>query len=510
MKKIREVIRLRFDRGASIGQIATACKMGRSTVGEYLDRAAGANITWPLPEGLSDAELQSQLFPAKRKANSRPVPDWNEVRKQLTRKGVTLLLLWQEYIALNPEGYGYTRYTGLFKNWLATSELSMLQPHKAGEKLWVDWAGLKMSLADAETGELSEISVFVSAMGSSQMIFARAFESENSRNWLEAHVSAFGFYGAMPELVVPDNLKTGVHSPNYYDPELNPAYAELARFYDVAVLPARVKKPRDKAKVENAVQQVERWVLAPLRNRVFFSLEELNEAIAERLCELNDRLMKGPKASRAQLFLSEDKPAMRQLPERRFSYAEWKAFKIGPDYHFEIEGHRYSVPYSFVGKKVDVRFTQWTVEAYHGSKRIASHARSLSRRGYTTDPSHRPEKHAHADWSPGRFIRWAEQIGDGAADFVTSLLESKVHPEQAYRMCLGVMKLEKTYGRERLNAACKRAFLVGSLRYASVKSILERNMETEPVRDELSPLPSHSNVRGGAYYARETICAKSR
>jgi transposase len=505
MKKIREVLRLRHGQGASVHDIAAACAISTSTVHEYLYRSEAAGLGWPLPDETTDEDLERTLFPPRRRKGEpeRPLPDFAKFRAELSRKGVTLKLLWQEYAAEHPDGYGYSRLADLYKEWERKSDVRMLQRHNAGEKLFVDFAGLKAKFKDPESGDIREVPVFVATMGSSQMLYARACLGEDQRSWLEAHALAFEFYGALPMVLVPDNLKAAVTRACYYDPTINQAYAELARFYGLSVLPARVRKPRDKAKVENGVQQVERWVLAPLRERVFLSLCELNEAIGALVDELNRRLMKGPNASRAELFALEDLPAMRPLPESRYVYAEWKMAKIAPDYHVEIEGHKYSVPYRFIGKKVDVRITAQTVEVFEGSAKICSHPRSVSRRGFTTDESHMPEKHAKARWTPERLIRWAESIGPHAARFAQRVLASKEHEEHGFRTILGVLGLERTYPKQRVDAACQRANAVGSLTSSSVKSILEKNLDQLPLPLDAPPMPPHDNVRGADYYRKE-------
>lgn len=502
MKKIREVLRLKFDKGASVRQIAGSCKVSVSTVSEYLCRADAAGFRWPLPDGLTDEELDRALYPPAVKAGEppRPLPDWSKVRSELSRKGVTLLLVWREYRQAHPEGYGYARFAGLFSEWEKKSDVRMLQHHKAGEKLFVDFAGLTVRVVDPNTGEIIEAQIFVAAMGSSQKIFAKACKGQDVESWLLAHVEAFEFYRALPEILVPDNLKAGVTSACYYEPVLNIAYAELAEFYDLAVLPARVRKPRDKAKVESAVLQVERWVLAPLRDRTFFSLSELNEEVAKLVAELNAKVMKGPACSRNDLFETQDLPAMRPLPSVRYSYAQWKSAKVAPDYHVEFEGHKYSVPYSLVSQKVELRATANVLEIYSSKSKVASHMRSLSRFGATTVDEHMPEKHAAAKWTPKRFESWALSIGPQTELFTQRILATKGHKEHGYRTLLGVLGLERKHGKDRLEAACARANTVGALRYGNVKSILEKNLENTSVQPELPSLPTHENIRGAAYY----------
>jgi len=509
MKKIREVLRLRYDRGSSTRQIAQSCKISVSTVSEYLYRASAAGYSWPLPETVNDEELEATLYPPKPRPGEPPrgAPDWPKIQAELSRKGVTLLLLWREYRREHPKGYGYSRFCGMYSDWEKGSELRMLQHHKAGEKLFVDFAGQTLGITDASTGEVKQAQIFVSAMGVSQKIFARACESQDVRSWVTAHVSAFEFYGALPEVLVPDNLKAGVSSPCYYEPTLNASYAELARFYEIAVVPARVRKPRDKAKVESAVQQVERWVLAPLRDRTFFSLSELNEAMAPLVDELNDRKMKGPDCSRNEIFATQDLAAMRSLPGVRFSYASWSSAKVAPDYHIEFEGHKYSVPYRLVGKRVELRAGANVVEIYSGSVKVASHMRSLSRFGFTTMEAHMPESHKAAKWTLERLENWASTIGPEAKALVQRMLACKELKEHGFRAVLGVLGLEKKFGKDRLERACAKANSVGALRYSSVKSILEKNLEEAALQEALPNPGAHGNVRGSEYFWSEEIHA---
>lgn len=510
MKKIREVLRLHLEHGASVRQIAAACDIGRTTVGDYIARIASAELSWPSAGELSEGELQSLLFPVDDKALKRPMPDFAQIHRELSRKGVTLKLLHEEYEAREPNAYSYSRFARYYGNWLKASDLRMVQHHKAGQKMFIDWAGLQVQIADPETGEIRQAPVFVACMGCSQYIFAKVYESMELRWWLTGHVDAFEGCGALPEIVVPDNPKTGVHKPCRFEPALNLSYGELARFYGIAVLPARVRKPRDKAKVENAVQQVERWALAPLRDRVFFSVSEANEALAAKVGEINGRVMKGPGCSRRDLFEQEDKPAMRALPEGQYVFAEWKRVKVAPDYHVEVDRHFYSVPFGLVGKHVDIRIAGSVVEVFDGQARVASHLRAFGRRSYSTLDTHMPEKHrAHAAWTPARIVRWAATVGPNTAAFTQSLLEGKMHPEHGFRMCMGVLSLSKRFEPERVEAACAKALTLGALSYQSVKSILQRGLEGTGRQPDLPALPAHANVRGGEYYAKEAVCAKS-
>jgi transposase len=512
MRKIREVIRLWHGLKASGREIALSVGIARSTVGEFIYRSEAAGLTWPLPEDLSDEDLERLLFPAAPGNGEppRPIPDWPQVQRELSRKGVTLLLLWQEYKASFPDGYGYSRYASLYRDWKDKTDLRMLQRHNAGEKLFVDFAGLTMPVTDPTSGEARFVQVYAAAMGASQRIFAKAYASQTLENWLSANADAFEFYGAVPQILVPDNLKSGVTSADRFEPVMNPAFAEFARHYGVAVIPARPKKPRDKAKVENAVQQVERWVLAPLRNHTFFSLDELNQAIALKVAELDVRLMKGPNASRRELFDEIDGPAMRALEMPRYQFASWKRAKVAPDYHVEFQGHRYSVPHALVGHHVDLRVGLETVEVFEGGKRICGHPRNLSRRGFSTTEAHMPLAHReYAAWTPERLEAWAAQTGPSTKEFVVQMLAGKVHPQQAFRSCMGVISLGKTYTAERLEAACARALRFRATGYRSVKTILEKGLDREEPGAQASPdgHSSHANVRGADYYAAGTSCA---
>lgn len=512
MRKIREVLRLSLGHGCSRQSIAQSVGIARSTVAEYLYRSEAAGLSWPLPPEVSDEDLNRLLFsPCFAKATaSRSAPDWAALHAEHLKRGVTLLLLWKEYKQSNPDGYGYSRFADLYNQWKGSTDLRMLQHHAPGEKLFLDFAGLKMPVTDALTGEIREVQIFCSAMGASHRIFVRAVESQSLKDWLSVLEQALTFYGALPQVLVPDNLKAGVKRADRYEPELNPSFAEFARHYGLVVSPARPYKPRDKAKVESGVLQTERWILAPLRNRTFFSLEELNEALAEQLNELDCRVMKGPELSRRELFAQVDLPAMRPLPEVRYRFAEWKQAKIGPDYHIEHEGHRYSVPHTLVRKRVDVRIDANSVEIFHEGKRIWGHPRSLSRRGFTTEADHMPKSHREfAEWTPERIERWAAETGGNTRIVVGAMMEGRAHAQTAFRPCLGVISLGQRYGPDRLEAACTRAVRYRAFSYRAVKTILAKGLDREETPEPAAPASLvHSNLRGAAYYAQgETPCA---
>jgi transposase len=381
----------------------------------------------------------------------------------------------------------------------------MLQHHRPGEKLFVDFSGLTMQVTDPQTGERTKAEVFVAATGYAQLIFARACRGQALPDWLDAHVRAFEFMGGCHEVVVPDNLKSGVKASCRYEPEKNPAYADLARHYGIVVLPARSKSPQDKAKVESAVLQVERWVLAPLRNRVFFSLEELQEAIEPKLAQLNDRKLTDVAHSRRGLFEAEERPNLGALPESRYVFAQWKKAKVGPDYHVRLASHAYSVPHRYCGKTVDIRLTTYRVEVYLEGALVAAHDKGIGIRHISTVPQHMPESHReHAAWTPQRLLGWAGEFGPCTRELVETMLLAYVHPEHGFRPAFGIVGLSKRYGAERLEKACARALRAGATSYHSVKSILAKGLDALEISQEEPPAAfTHANVRGPEYYMAE-------
>ena len=483
MRKVREILRLRYACELSERQIAQSCNLSKGSVSNYLRRAEAAGLSWPLPDEWDDAALEARLFAVKGEA-ARPEPDWEHVHKEKQRKGVTLLLLWQEYKAQHPAGYEYSTFTVRYRAWLGEQGVTMRQSHVAGEKLFVDYAGVTVDITDPVSGEVQQGQVFVAVLGASNYTYAEVTQSQSSGDWLLSHRRALEFFGGVPKVVVPDNLKAGVKSACRYEPELNPAYAEFAAHYGLAVVPARVRKPRDKAKAEVGVQIVERQILAPLRNRTFFSLREANEAVRELLTELNTKPFQKLPGNRQSAFEDLDKPALQPLPATGFEVASWKKAKVNIDYHVEVEGYYYSVPYQHAKQSVELRLTSATVEVFHQGKRIASHFRveagARSRGRHTTIKEHMPKAHQrHADWSPARLIGWAEKTGEATASVVTHILDSRPHPEQGFRSCLGILRLGKHYGNERLEAACQRAQRLGSYSYKSVQSILKHNLDEQ-------------------------------
>jgi len=476
MRKVKEVLRLKWDKGLSNRQIARICGIGRPTVKEYLRRAADAGLIWPLPSGLDETVLERQLFPPPPvlPAHARGVPQWSVVHQELrSKKSVTLFLLWQEYWETHPEGYQYSWFCEHYRAWRGKLDVVMRQDHRAGEKLFVDYADQMVPVVDRTNGEIREAQIFIAVLGASNYTYAEATWTQGLPDWIGSHRRAFTYFGGVPELVVPDNLRAGVSKAHRYEPDTNPTYQDMASHYGVAVLPTRVRRPRDKAKVEAGVLVVERWILAALRHRTFFSLAELNAAIGELLEKLNARPFKKLPGCRRAQFEALDKPALQPLPAAPYVYAEWKKARVHIDYHVAMDGHYYSVPHALIKKQLDVRITRNTLECFYRGKRVASHRRSYQKGRHTTVSAHMPESHRQAGhWSPERLASWAAKTGPATEKLIHTILASRKHPQQAYRACLGILRLGKAYSDARLEAACRRALILGSHSYKSIGSIL--------------------------------------
>ncbi|MCL6579786.1 MAG: IS21 family transposase [Candidatus Bathyarchaeota archaeon] len=511
MRKIREILRLRWGCGLSARQIARSLKIARSTVAEYVRRATAAALSWPLPEGLDETAIEQLLFPALSliPASQRPLPDWVEVHQELRRKGVTLFLLWQEYKARWPEGFQYSRFCALYRLWAKKLDLSMRQEHRAGEKMFVDYCGQTVPVVDRESGKRREAQIFVAVLGASNYTYAEATWTQTMPDWVASHVRAFEYFHGVTELVIQDNLRSGVAKACRYEPQLAATYEDMLAHYGTVGLPTRVRHPKDKAKIEVGVQVTERWVLARLRRQSFFSLAELNSAIRKLLEELNQRPFRKLPGSRLSLFESLDRPALRPLPAERYVYAEWKKARVSIDYHLEVQGHYYSVPYQLYGQELDVRLTATTVEFFHKGQRVSSHARSFLRGRHTTLKEHMPTPHqSYAEWTPERVVGWTTQAGPFTRSVAEHIMASRLHPQQAFRSCLGLMRLGKIYGASRLEAACQRALRYQATSYRSVNSILKSGLDKQPLRDEVKSAAAvdHSNIRGSAYYEGEPAC----
>jgi transposase len=487
MHLIKEVLRLTAA-GLSQRQIAGSLQLSNGVVAKYQAASQRAGLSWPLPAGLDEATLEKRLgakatnSAAGQAQGRRALPDFAAIHAQLKEKGVTRLLLWEEYRATHPNGYSYTQFCFHYQQWQAHLKLVMRQTHRAGEKLFVDYAGPTVPIVNSVTGEIRAAQIFVAVLGASNYTYAEATLTQGLADWIGAHTRAFSFFGGVPALVVPDNLRSGVQKACRYEPLLNTSYNQMLAHYGTAALPARPYKPRDKAKVEVAVQVVERWILARLRHRTFFSLFDLNLAIRELLTALNERPFKKLPGSRQSQFVALDQPALRPLPAQAYEYAEWRMARVSLDYHVEVDKHYYSVPHSLLRQQLEVRLSEKTVELFHRGQRVAVHVRSRRQGSHSTNPEHMPKAHrAHLEWTPGRLLNWAVTVGPHTRDLVKHLLWTRPHPEMGYRSCLGLLNLGKRFGPQRLEAACQRALTLGSPSRRSVLSLLQNGLDQLPL-----------------------------
>ena len=501
MRKIREVLRLRLEAGLSIRQISASTKTSVGAIQKLLTRAQALEITWPLPENLDDGRLAAMLYPgADPTSSSRyQVPDWLTVHQNLKQKGVTKQLLWEEYTAQYPNRcYSYSQYCDRFRHWQKQQRRSMRQIHKAGEKCFIDYCGPTVPIINPQTGEIRTAQVFVAVLGASNYTYAEATWSQVLQDWLMSHVRTFEFFGGVPEMIIPDNLRSGVNKACRYDPDLNPSYQQLAAHYQVAVLPARPYKPKDKSKAEVGVQIVERWILARLRHHTFFTLADLNQCIRALLDDLNSRPFRALPGNRQEAFKTLDQPALKALPKHPYEYVEIRRCRVNIDYHIEFQRHYYSVPHQYVGEQVDLHAGERLVQIYFRQQLITSHPRS-HQYGITTEPGHMPTRHQkQQQWTPGRLKSWARDIGPDTLVWVSGRMDEREHPEQAYRVCLGLLNLSKAYPAERLNASCRIANREGLDRLKHIKAILRSNRDKLPEQLPLhTELPQHhENIRG--------------
>lgn len=509
MRKVKEVLRLKYDCHLTDRQIARSCNIARSTVADYISRAVAAGISWPIPENLTDSALDALLFASSHSPvpSSRPIPDFQTIYNELRdykNLNLTLYQLWEEYKENHlADGYQYTQFCHHYRQWLKKLDYCMRQDHRPGEKLFVDYSK-GIPILDPATGEIIPTDIFIAVWGASNYTFVEASLSQDVPSWLSSHVRALNYFDCAPAVLVPDCLKSGVTKACIYEPDINPSYMELAQHYGIAVVPARPRHPRDKAKVETGALIAKRWILAALRHRTFTSIHELNAAIAELLEKLNSRPLRKLKKSRKELFLSLDRPHAHQLPPAHYEYALWKKVTVNIDYHIEVDSHYYSVPFSLIRQKLDVRLTASTVEVFRKSERIAAHPRSRTPHAHSTLKEHMPPDHQkYLEWSPSRIINWAAQTGPATAKLVESIIASRTFPEQAYRSCLGILRLGKHYGQDRLEAAALRALQFNTCSFKSVRSILARNLDRakdQQPDQHMLPLSNHSNIRGRTYF----------
>jgi transposase len=507
MRKIREILRLKWECHCSNQLIARSVGASSSTISECLRRAQEAQLNWPLPEAMDDEKLSALLYPAPQKISpeQRGEIDWTYIHRELQRKHMTLMLLWQEYKEKYPQGIRYSRFCECYHLWSEKLDVWMRQTHKLGEKCFVDYAGTKMPIVlSVKTGELRYAEIFVATLGASNYTFAEATWTQQLPDWIASHVKAFEFFGGTPEIIVPDNLKSGVAKAHRYEPDINPTYQDMACHYGIAILPARIYSPQDKAKVENAVLQVERQILAKLRDKTFFNLYELNKAIRRLLNDFNQRPFQKIPGCRHSQFYELEKPSLRRLPQTRYQFAEWKKARAGADYHVELDDRYYSVPYTFIKKELDVRYTNTCIEIFYKGKRIASHFRNAIKNTHTTCKEHMPKQHQlYAEWTPERIIAWAAKTGVFTAKLVEEIMASRAHPQQGFRSCLGILRLSKSYGEARLESACHRALDIGAHTYKSIESILKNGLDQNPLpqQSDLPLIPAdHEYIRGQNYF----------
>ncbi|EIB3185939.1 IS21 family transposase [Salmonella enterica] len=505
MRKLKEILRLKYGLGLSHRLIAQSLVISPSVVSRYANRAAQLGIKyWPLPPEWDDATLHRAFLKTQVKMKKHSLPDWATVHKELRNKCVTLQLLWEEYTERNPGGsYSYNHYCRMYREWLKTTSPSMRQVHKAGEKLFVDYCGPTVNITNPDTGEIRTAQIIVAVLGASSYTWAEATWSQQLEDWVMSHARCFQWLGGVPELVVPDNLKSATSRACKYDPDVNPTYQQMLEHYNIAVIPARPRKPKDKAKAEVGVQVVERWIMARIRHETFYSLASLNQRIRELLERLNNKIMQKLGGSRADLFTQLDKPALKPLPEASYNYTLVKKVRVHADYHVEIDKHYYSVPCSLLGLQLEAWISGELVRLFNQGQEVATHPRNRNY-GYSTREEHMPEAHRqHATWTPERLLEWAGRVGSETHDYVLHILNSRPHPEQSYRFCLGLLNLHKKYSKARLNAACARALKTQVWRLAGIKSILEKGLDKQPVPENKPDLLStleHENVRGSKYY----------
>lgn len=521
MRKIREVLRLKFERGHGHRLIAASCGIGVATVSEYLRRARDSGVGWADAQALSDAELEVRLFPKAQYVTQveRAAIDLEWVHRELRRSGVTLQLLWSEYVQAaqrsgGAEPYQYSQFCALYTAWRSKLDVVMRQVHRAGEKAFIDYSGKKPTVVDAQSGEARQVELFVMVLGASNYTFAEATLTQKIGDFAGSITRALEFFGGVPEVLVPDQLRSAVRGPDRYDPDINATLLELAKHYGTTVIPARPRKPRDKAKVETAVLIVQRWVLARLRHRRFFSLEDLNVAISELVEELNERAFRKLDGSRKSAFYAVDLPALRPLPAQRFVPFQWHKARVHVDYHVSFDERFYSVPYTLIGERVEVRATALTVEIFHGGQRVFSHRRSYGPKGTMVScEHHRPQSHReYGKWPPERLVGWARTLGSHVARVAQMTLDSYPRPEMGYRPVLGIIRSAERYGATRFDAACERALAVSgdtAPRRKFIEALLKKNLDVAPitVAETVRPLGHHDNVRGGDYYNEETTHA---
>jgi len=505
VRTIKEICRLYFNFDISIRSIARACNISSSTAHMYITKLKEIGISYNEILKLSDDELYSFFIPRKETAenSSRASIDFKYINDELKRKGVTRQLLYEEYININPDGYGRTQFYEQFRKWKKNLKPSMRQIHKYGDKMFIDFSGKKPHYIDPGTGEIIEPEFFAAVLGGTSYTFACAVKDQTIKSFITCNIKALEYFGGCPNTIVPDNLKAGVTRADYYDPDINKTFADMAEHYDVAVLPTRAAKPKDKAKVENAVLNTQRRIIAALRNQTFFSLEELNEAISIELEKFNNRPMQLTGKSRYELFCEHERKELKPLPETRFEIFQWKTEKVSLDHHIRVDFNFYSVPYTLIGKKVDIRHNNRVLEVFHKGQRVAFHLKSTSENACITDKSHLCREHLYyLEWTPEKIKQQAQLIGTETSRFIQQIFDSQRSIDNAFRGALGIIRLSKKYSPERLETACKLAFSAGAYNYKNVKYILTNGMDKldQKINENKNRPVDHSNLRGTNYY----------
>lgn len=502
MRHVREVLRLRFSCGMGLREIGRSLRMSHNTVRKYVYRITEAGLDWEKILAMSDEELAviARVMPVR--DQTRPVPDWSYIQQELKKPGVTLTLLWQEYKERHPDGYQMTQFCQMYHEFAMTLRVTLRQTYTAGEVMFIDYSGQTVPIYDRETGAVSQAEIFVAVLGASNYTFAEATADQSLASWVGSHVRAFEYFGGVTGKIVPDNLRSGVTKPCRYEPEINRTYADMIAHYGTAVIPARVKKPQDKAKVEKGVQLAQKWILAALRNQKFFNLVELNKAIRQLLDKLNARPFQKLPGSRKSVYEEIERPALKPLPATKYEFAQWKIARVHPDYHVELEGHYYSAPYRLVGQSVLLRYTSTTVEILHRDQRVASHIRDDRRGWHTTVEDHRPKGHQeYLSWTPAKILEMGSKIGGQTAAMFESIMNGRQYPEQGCRSCLGILRLARTYSNERVEAACARGQKIGVHSYKSISSILKTGLDQKPIESPIKMVNVvHKNIRGSEYF----------
>ncbi len=505
MRQITEILRL-YSNGYKVSDIHKACGVSHKAVRSYITKACALNISYKDIANKHYDEVHKLFFPnSDIFTRTKPQPDWNYIHQEMQKKNVTLQLLWEEFIESHPDGCGYSQFCFHYYGWKKKLDLSMRQNHKLGKKCFVDFAGDAIPITNQYTGEIKFAQIFVATLGASNYTFACAVWSQSLPDWIDSHVRMLEYFSGVPEVIVPDNLRSGVNKACRYEPEINRTYHDFAMHYNVAVIPARVRKPQDKAKVEVSVQIVERWILATLRNHTFFSLDELNKEISILLEKLNNKPFQKLPGSRKQIFEEKERKCLKPLPLERYELCEWKKARVNIDYHIELDRHYYSVPYQYVREEVEVCYSKRVVSVLKGGKVIARHGRSNEKGRHTTIKEHMPKKHqGYGDWSPTRIINWAKSVGLNTAELVEKLLLSRKHPQTAYRSAMGIISLSKRYGKERTENAATRALVFGAYSYKSMESILRRGLEKKELKKDTNHsekvIPFHKNIRGKEFF----------